>query len=222
MRRRRACYAWALSLPRVIGLTGGIAAGKSQVAALLRAHGAAIVDADVVARDVVEPGQPAYRDIVEYFGPSILLADGKLDRKKLGAQVFASSEARAALGRFTHPRIAAASQARIAAFAHAGANLIFYEAALLVENQVHHGLDALIVVTTDEATQLRRLMARDGVSHADAHARVAAQLPQAAKAALATWVIENNGDLAALAQRVTEVVAAVEAAFGPLHNTSNG
>lgn len=203
-----------MAFPRVVGLTGGIATGKSQVAALLRARGAAIVDADIVAREVVQPGQPAYHDIVEYFGPSVLHDDGTIDRKRLGAQVYASAEARAALGRFTHPRIAAASQAHIASLARAGAKVIFYEAALLVENQIHRGLDALIVVTTDDATQLRRLMARDAVSLADAQARVAAQMPQAAKVALATWVIENNGDREALAQRVAEVVTALEATFG--------
>lgn len=205
-----------MSAPRVIGLTGGIAAGKSQVAALLRARGAAIVDADLVAREVVQPGQAAYQDIVDYFGPSVLHDDGSIDRKRLGAKVFAAPEARAALGRITHPRIAAASQQQIAALAHAGASIVFYEAALLVENQIHRGLDALVVVTTDDATQLQRLMTRDGLSLAEAQARVAAQMPQATKAALATWVIENRGDLTALAQRVAEVVAAIEAKFGPL------
>lgn len=142
--------------------------------------------------------------------------DGSIDRKRLGAKVFAAPEARAALGRITHPRIAAASQQQIAALAHAGASIVFYEAALLVENQIHRGLDALVVVTTDDATQLQRLMTRDGLSLAEAQARVAAQMPQATKAALATWVIENRGDLTALAQRVAEVVAAIEAKFGPL------
>ena len=185
-------------------------------ASRLGGRGAAIVDADIVAREVVQPGQPAYHDIVEYFGPSVLQHDGTIDRKRLAAQVYASAEARAALGRFTHPRIAAASQAHIAALARAGAQLVFYEAALLVENQIHRGLDALIVVTTDDATQLRRLMARDEVSLAEAQARVAAQMPQAAKAALATWVIENNGDREALAQRVAELVTTLELTMGPL------
>ena len=205
-----------MSSPRVIGLTGGIAAGKSQVAALLRARGAAIVDADLVAREVVQPGQPAYDDIVNYFGTNVLHDDGSIDRKRLGAKVFTSPEARAALGRITHPRIGAASQMHIAALARAGANIVFYEAALLVENQLHRGLDALIVVTTDDATQLQRIMTRDGLSQVDAQARIAAQLPQATKAALATWVIENHGDLVNLAQRVAEVVTAIETAFGPL------
>ena len=186
------------------------------MAALLRARGAAIVDADLVAREVVQPGQAAYLDIVDYFGTSVLHDDGSIDRKQLGAKVFASAEARAALGRITHPRIAAASQQHIAALARTGATIVFYEAALLVENQIHRGLDALIVVTTDDATQLRRIMTRDGLSEVDAQARIAAQLPQATKAALATWVIENCGDLEALEQRVAEVVTAIETTFGPL------
>ncbi len=190
------------------------------MAALLRSRGAAIVDADLVAREVVQPGQAAYHDIVEYFGPSVLHDDGSIDRKRLGAKVYASAEARAVLGRITHPRIAAASQQHIASLARAGAKVIFYEAALLVENQIHRSLDALIVVTTDDATQLQRLMTRDGLSQAEAQARVAAQMPQSVKAALATWLIENNGDLAALAQRVADVVTAIETRFGPLQPQS--
>jgi dephospho-CoA kinase len=201
-------------IPHVIGLTGGIAAGKSQVAAMLRQHGAAIVDADIVARNVVLPGEPAYNDIVAHFGRDVLRPDGTLDRKRLGAIVYSSADARAALGRFTHPRIAAASQAQIAAFGHAGARIVFYEAALLVENQIHRGLAALVVVTTDDATQLRRVMARDGLTQAEAQARIDAQMPQAAKAALATWVIENNSDLATLATRVQHVIGEIETRFG--------
>ncbi|HPH69978.1 MAG TPA: dephospho-CoA kinase [Kofleriaceae bacterium] len=205
-----------MSNPYVIGLTGGIAAGKSHVAGLLRQHGAAIVDADIVARHVVQPGEPAYADIVAYFGREVLLPDGTLDRKRLGAIVYANAEARAALGRFTHPRIAAASHAQIAALGHAGAKVVFYEAALLVENQIHRGLAALIVVTTDNATQLRRVMARDGLPQAEAQARIDAQMPQTAKAALATWVIENNSDFATLAARVQAVISDVERRFGPI------
>jgi dephospho-CoA kinase len=146
---------------KVLGLTGGIASGKSAVAALLRARGAAVVDADLLAREVVARGQPALGELVVRFGPTILTADGALDRKALGARVFADPAARADLNRITHPRIAAAAQAAIAAHAAAGAPVVFYEAALLIENGLHRGLDGTIVVSVDPATQAARLAARD-------------------------------------------------------------
>src|SRR5690606_24117615 len=117
----------------VIGLTGGIASGKSAVAKLLVERGAAVIDADVLARKVVEPGQPALAELVARFGPAILTPDGKLDRKRLGAIAFSDEAARRDLNAITHPRIAAASAQAIAEHADAGAKVVFYEAALLVE-----------------------------------------------------------------------------------------
>ncbi len=200
----------------VVGLTGGIASGKSTVASLLAERGAAIVDADILAREVVEPGQPALHDLIARFGASIVTAEGTLDRKRLGALVFDDPAARADLGAITHPRIAAASQAAIAAFADAGAAVVIYEAALLVENRAHAELAALIVVSTPPMTQITRLMARDGLTLTQAHARIGAQAPLADKLAVATWVIENAGDRAALVADVDRVVAELEARFGPL------
>ncbi|HWU86988.1 MAG TPA: dephospho-CoA kinase, partial [Kofleriaceae bacterium] len=200
----------------VIGLTGGIASGKSTVARLLAARGAAIVDADLLARRVVEPGQPALAELVARFGPSIITPDGQLDRKRLGALAFADPAARADLGRITHPRITAASAAEIATWADAGAGVVFYEAALLVENRAHLGLAALVVVAAAPEVQLARLMSRDGMSEEEARARIAAQAPLAEKRAAATWVIENDGDDAALAREVDRVVAEIEARFGPI------
>jgi dephospho-CoA kinase len=200
----------------VIGLTGGIASGKSTVANLLRARGAVIVDADQLARAVVEPGQPALAELVARFGAAILAADGSLDRKRLGAIAFADPQARADLDRITHPRIAAASAAAIAAAADAGANVVFYEAALLVENRIHLGLAGLIVVSASAAQQEARLIARDGLAVDEARARIAAQLPLADKLAAATWVIENGGEPAAVAAEVTRVVVELEARFGSI------
>lgn len=200
----------------VIGLTGGIASGKSTVAAMLVARGAAVVDADQLARQVVEPGQPALAELVARFGAAILSPDGRLDRKRLAAIAFADPAARADLGRITHPRIAAASAAAIATWADAGANVVFYEAALLVENRAHTTMAGLIVVATDPAVQLARLVERDRMSLPDAQARIAAQAPLADKRAAATWVIENAGDLAALEHEVERVVADIEARFGPV------
>jgi dephospho-CoA kinase len=180
---------------RVVGLTGGIASGKSTVARMLGELGARIVDADQVAREVVEPGQPAYRDIVEAFGGGVLQADGSLDRKRLGAIVFADAEQRQRLNAITHPRIAAATQQKMAAFAAAGEALAVYEAALLVENGLHHALGGLIVVACSEAEQVARIMRRDGLSEDEAERRVRAQAPLADKVAAANWVIDTSGPL---------------------------
>jgi dephospho-CoA kinase len=200
----------------VIGLTGGIASGKSTVARLLAERGAAIVDADQVARQVVEPGQPALAEIIARFGTGVLTTDGTLDRKRLGAIAFSDPAARADLNRITHPRITAASASAIASWADAGAGVVFYEAALLVENESHRTLPALIVVSASPEVQLARVMARDGLSREDAEKRLASQLPLADKRAVATWVIENDGDEAALAKEVDRVVAQLEARFGPI------
>lgn len=181
---------------RVIGLTGGIASGKSTAARTLADLGARIVDADALARQIVAAGQPALAEIVRAFGREMLLPDGTLDRKRLGAVIFADAEKRRTLNAITHPRIAAETQARLAALAAEGAPVAVYEAALLVENGVHRGLDGLIVVACAEATQLARLMSRDGYVEADARARIAAQAPIADKVAAATWVVDTSGPLA--------------------------
>ncbi len=200
----------------VIGLTGGIASGKSTVARLLADRGAAIVDADQLARQVVEPGQPALAELIARFGLAILAPDGQLDRKRLGAIAFSDPAARADLGRITHPRIAAASAAAIAAWTDAGANVVFYEAALLVENRVHLGLAALVVVAAAPEVQHERLVSRDGLTDDEATARIAAQAPLADKLAAATWVLQNDGDHEALAREVARVVTEIEARFGPI------
>ena len=200
----------------VIGLTGGIASGKTTVAKLLAGRGAAIVDADLLARQVVEPGQPALSELVARFGAAILTADGRLDRKQLGAIAFADPAARAELERITHPRIAAASAAAIASWADAGANIVFYEAALLVERGAHTGLAGLIVVATEPEVQYARLIERDRLAPEEARARIAAQATLADKRAAATWVIENTSALELLDREVGRVVAEIEARFGPI------
>lgn len=200
----------------VIGLTGGIASGKSTVAKLLAGRGAAVIDADLLARQVVEPGQPALAELVARFGAAILTADGRLDRKRLAAIAFADPAARADLGRITHPRIAAASATAIATWADAGANIVFYEAALLVENRAHAGLAGLIVVAAPEGVQYARLVERDRMSPDEARARIAAQAPLADKLAAATWVIENTGELDALDREVARVAGDIEARFGQI------
>jgi dephospho-CoA kinase len=190
---------------RVIGLTGGIASGKSTAARTLVELGARVVDADALAREIVAPGQPALAEIVHHFGEQMLLADGTLDRKRLGSAIFADPAARRALNAITHPRIAAATQARLAQLRDEGVAVAVYEAALLVENGAHHGLDGLIVVVCDEATQLARLMSRDGYAEADARARIGAQAPMADKIAAATWVVDTTGPLADTKRQLARV-----------------
>ena len=200
----------------VIGLTGGIASGKTTVAKLLVDQGALVVDADQLARAVVEPGQPALAELVARFGAAILTPDGLLDRKRLGALAFADPAARADLGRITHPRIAAASARAIADASERGAQVVFYEAALLVENRAHAGLAGLIVVAATPGVQEQRLVTRDGLTLEEARARIASQAPLAAKLAAATWVVTNDGDPAELAAQVDAIVAEIEAKYGAI------
>jgi dephospho-CoA kinase len=196
---------------RVWGLTGNIGSGKSTVARLLAARGVPVVDADQVAREVVAKGTPALREIAARW-PSVVGADGALDRKALGALVFADPKERAALDRITHPRIAEEVAARLGALAGAGHPLAVYEAALIVENGMHDGLDGLVVVTAPEEVQIARLHLRDGMTDADAHARIAAQLPAAEKVRHASFVVDNHGSEADLAAQVDRLLAAMEAA----------
>lgn len=192
-------------MARIIGLTGGIASGKSTVARMLEELGACIVDADAIAREIVEPGTPALADIAARFGSGVLGPDGRLDRKALGAIVFGDEHARADLNALTHPRIAAASKARIDAYAREGAELVFYEAPLLVENRVHEGLDALVVVSLPKTLQLSRLMERDEIGQEQARERLDAQLPLEDKVAVADYVIDNSGTLEETRRQVTEL-----------------
>jgi len=183
------------SATRVIGLTGGIASGKSTVSRMFQRMGARVVDADVIARRIVEPGRPAYRDIVRAFGRQVVAPDGTLDRKRLGAQVFADPKKLARLEQITHPRIAREARREIAAHRRAGAPLVVYDAALLVEKGWYRGLDGLAVVSVPKKVQLQRLMGRDGLSRSAARQRLRAQLPLAAKLKVADYVIDNSGSL---------------------------
>lgn len=191
----------------VFGLTGGIACGKSAVAAMLAARGVPVVDADQGARDVVAPGSDGLAAVVEAFGPGVLDADGGLDRKALGARVFGDEAARQRLNALLHPRIARWSAERFMALAAEGHPLAVYEAALLVENGAHAAMAGLIVVTARPEVQRARLMARDGIDAAAAQARIDAQWPMEKKVAVATEVIDNSGDREALAAQVEGLYA---------------
>jgi dephospho-CoA kinase len=189
----------------VVGLTGGIASGKSTVARVFASLGVPVIDADQLAREVVAPGSDGLAAIVESFGPEVLLPDGTLDRKALGARVFADAELRRTLNAITHPRIARLSAERLASIDPSRAAYALYEAALIVENGLHRAMTALVVVAVDASTQLSRMVLRDGLALHEAEGRLAAQAPLAAKLEAADFVIDNNGELDTLAGRVREV-----------------
>lgn len=179
----------------VFGLTGGIASGKTSVARRFAGRGLPVVDADQVARDVVLPGSEGLAAVVAAFGPGVRLASGELDRKALGALVFAEPARRAQLNAILHPRIAAATAARLAALDAAGEPLVCYDAALLVENGMADAFRPLVVVAAPEPVQRARLMSRDGLSDDEARARIASQVPLADKLRVADVVITNDGSL---------------------------
>jgi dephospho-CoA kinase len=176
----------------VWGLTGNIACGKSLVEGMLRELGVPVVDADEVAREVVEPSEPALAEIRSEFGDGVLGADGRLDRKALGALVFSDPERRRKLEAITWPRVMARTMERLAALAARGEDLAVVSAALMVESGTYRNYSGLAIVICPEPEQIRRLMARDGIDEAAARARLAAQRPQAEKAALAQLVIDNG------------------------------
>lgn len=183
---------------KLVVLTGGIASGKTAVCATLAELGVPVVDADRIAREVVEPGREAHREVVEAFGPSILLPDGRIDREKLGKIVFADPDRRARLERITHPRIGARMAELVMEHAAKGAPLIVLDIPLYFEGRKSgRGAPlpphAVVVVRVDPETQLRRLVERDGLPEADALARVRAQLPLDEKARMADHVIDNSG-----------------------------
>ncbi|MFN2568497.1 MAG: dephospho-CoA kinase [Candidatus Dormibacteria bacterium] len=178
---------------RCIGLTGGIATGKSSVAALLAVHGAAIVDADELSRQVVGRGRPALTEIAGRFGGDVIGPDGSLDRQALGRTVFADKESRRDLERIIHPRILELIAAGVSAARSAGGPAIVVDIPLLYELHLEGGLDGVMVVYAPPATQLSRLVARDGLPPDAARLRIGTQLPIDQKRSRATWVIDNSG-----------------------------
>ncbi|HBG04675.1 MAG: dephospho-CoA kinase [Geobacteraceae bacterium GWC2_58_44] len=178
---------------RLIGLTGGIASGKSSVALLLERLGAAVVDADRLAREVVEPGEEALQRIAAAFGERVLNSDGTLNRAALGEIVFADQQARRTLEAITHPAIKRRAEERLARLREAGVETAFYVAPLLFEAGRAAGFSEIWVVYLERETQLERLMARDGLDREAALARMASQMPMEEKRRLGSRVIDNGG-----------------------------
>lgn len=189
---------------RLIGLTGGIGSGKTTVARMLGDRGFYVVDADAIARDIVAPGSPALQELSESFGSGILLPDGSLNRGELAARAFVDKEHTALLNSITHPRIQEETQKRIA---EAPGDVI-YDMPLLVDNDLHHDMDLVIVVDVDPETRVKRLAGR-GIGEEDARRRIAAQIPDEVRRAAADIIIDNNGSVEDLLPQVEAAIARI-------------
>ncbi|WP_030061636.1 MULTISPECIES: dephospho-CoA kinase [Streptomyces] len=192
-----------------IGLTGGIGAGKSEVSRLFAAHGAVIVDSDVIAREVVAPGTDGLAAVVAEFGPQVLREDGELDRPALGAIVFADPERLKALNAIVHPLVRARS-AELEAAAAPDA-VVVHDVPLLAENGLAPLFDLIVVVDAADEVRIDRLVRLRGMAEEEARARMAAQASRADRLAIADLVIDNGGELAELSARVDEVWAELAA-----------
>jgi dephospho-CoA kinase len=191
----------------MVGLTGGIGAGKSTVAAMLTQRGAVTVDADEIAREVVEPGTPTLAKLVERFGPEILRPDGSLDRPALAAAAFVDDVTRKELEAITHPAIGAEFLRRVAEAPPDA--VVVHDVPLLVESKRGFEYAAVIVVEAPLETRLDRLEAR-GVPRDDARRRIGLQATDADRRKVATWVVDNAGDLAHLEHQITDIWAELE------------
>ena len=206
----------------LVGLTGGVGTGKSMVSRMFRELGCLIIDADLLAREVVEPGEPAYDKIVAEFGKQILEADGRIDRKKLGALVFADPAKRKRLEEFTHPEIRQ-RQAGILAelMTEAFEGIVIFDAALLVEAGGAKNMDRLVVVYASEPVQLRRLALRDDISPAEASEKIRSQMPLSLKVKQAHYVVDNSGTREETGRHAREVHQALLADLRALQASSS-
>jgi dephospho-CoA kinase len=198
-----------------LGLTGGIASGKSAVAAMLREMGFAVLDADSLAHKLIEPGQPAHDEILNEFGPSVLAQDARVDRAKLSAIVFNDRSKLDRLNAIVHPRVAELVFRQFAEWQRAGTrDAAFVEAALLIESGIHKNLDGLVVAWCEPEQQLKRLLAR-GLSEPEARRRIAAQLPVEEKLRLATEKIDCSGSLEGTRRQVEALAAKLRRSHTP-------
>jgi dephospho-CoA kinase len=195
---------------KLVGLTGGIGSGKSTIAEMIRGHGIPVMDADLVAREVVAPDQPAFREIAAAW-PEVIARDGTLDRLRMGEVIFSDEGAKARLEAITHPRIWERITEQASTLAEAGHRLVFLEAALLVETGLYLRLDGLVVVAASEANQVQRVMTRDACSREHALARVRAQQPLAEKLRVASHVIDNDGTLEITRRQLADILRALAA-----------
>lgn len=188
----------------VIGLTGGIASGKSTVSRILRELGAEVIDADLVAREVMRPGTEAWRELVNHFGPQILDADGSINRRRLGRLVFTDPAALAALNEITHPCITRRIQEQVARARQEG-RVVVVDAPLLIEAGMHRMVDEVWLVVVEPGVQVERVMRRDNLTYQEALSRLRSQMPLEEKKMFAHHVIDNSGPVQATRARVVEL-----------------
>ncbi|PGM49535.1 dephospho-CoA kinase [Bacillus sp. AFS053548] len=191
---------------KIFGLTGSIASGKSTVSKFLKELNVPIVDADVIAKEVVEIGQPAYKKIVEAFGSEILLDSGEINRPFLGSIIFNSKEKRLQLNEIVHPEVRREMKEQADRYIKQGEPLVILDIPLLYEGNSIELVEKVIVVSVSEENQLKRLMIRNGLSKEDALLRIASQIPVKEKAARADYVINNNGDFEDTKRQVKDLL----------------
>lgn len=189
----------------VIGLTGGIASGKSTVSAKLKQLGAAIIDVDILSREVVSKGEIAYNRIVQCFGENILLPSGQINRKRLGSIVFSDKEKLALLNSITHPEIINKVKDKIQALKAAGEKVIVVDAAILIEMGLYKYVDSVWVVTVDKETQIKRLIERDKYDYRDSENRVNSQFTNDIRRKYADVIIDNNKSIEEVGKRLEEL-----------------
>jgi dephospho-CoA kinase len=192
----------------LVGLTGGIASGKSLVARVFKDLGAHLVDADRIVHDLLGPGQKAGQEVLDYFGKELLLPDGRINRRKLGEIVFNDAEKRAWLNRCLHPRVFEAYQAQVRQMrSRSPGTIVVLDAALLIETGYHRKMDRVVVVYAKPEQQLERLINRDRFMKEEALARIQSQMPLGEKRGLADYVIDNRGSRESTEQQTREIYA---------------
>ena len=193
-----------------IGLTGGIASGKSTAAALLRDQGLAVIDADALAREVVEPGTPGLQSVVRAFGPGILDSQGHLDRKALGKIAFGDLKKREELEAILHPLIQAETKLRRSSLEKKGAKVAFYDVPLLFEKDLAKGFDSVVLISCRRETQEARMRSRDQLTDQEIQNRLAAQWPLQKKEGLANYVIHNDGTKEELSSQISNLIKQIQ------------
>lgn len=194
-----------------VGLTGGIGSGKTTVAQLIHAAGIPVIDADVIAREVVEPGQPALDELAVEFGSDILYDDGSLNRGELAQRAFASSAATARLNAITHPKIEQRTAELFAELQQQGHDIVVWDMPLLVDKGYDKQMDAVIVVDVDADTRMKRLVSYRGLAADDAARRIATQVGDEERRQAATYIIDNHGSIENLAPQVDEIITQLRA-----------
>jgi dephospho-CoA kinase len=190
----------------IVGLTGGVASGKTAISQILKEEGAYLIDADQIARELVQPHTATWNELIKVFGKEILQEDGSIHRKRLAAKVFSDPEQRNLLNQILHPRIKTEMNKRVKEIGQKDPNaIVVIDAALLIELRDHQEMDKVIVVTSTEKQQIERLKKRDGVNQEEAQRVLSSQMPLEGRMKVADFVIQNEGSFEETRRRVKEV-----------------